>query len=126
MSLFQRKHPTGTVFLMSMIGPGATTANQIAAGNYSVNSADSADVILFSGLELAPGTYYLVLAGPTTSNAFWRQTLAPPTIVTAVSFTPGLDLRFAVTGTPIPEPSIGLLLGTGSLLLVALRFRRHS
>ena len=76
---------TGTAFLMNMIGPGTTTANQIATANYTVSSPNSTLIPLFSRLDLLSGSYYLVLAGPTNGNVFWRQTFNDATITTAPS-----------------------------------------
>jgi hypothetical protein len=55
---------TGTAYLMNLIGPSATSANEVttpftgiaAGGNNSLS-----EVPLFSGLSLGPGTYYLVI-----------------------------------------------------------------
>ena len=60
-------------YLLTQIGPGTTSANEIASGLYTApeisveahSDLDSAPyTLLFSGLNLAPGTYYLVLEGP--------------------------------------------------------------
>ena len=54
---------TGTAYLMTQIGPGATTMKEIASdpigvfGNPGLNSITN----LFSSLTLGPGTYYLVI-----------------------------------------------------------------
>ena len=74
---------TGTAYLMNMIGPGTTTANQIATADYTVSSPNSTLIPLFTELDLLPGSYYLVLTGPTNGNAFWRQTFNDATITTA-------------------------------------------
>ena len=64
---------TGQAFLTNRIGPGTTTSNQIASGPYSApemtfpqrQDANGAPyTVLFNGLNLAPGTYYLILQGP--------------------------------------------------------------
>jgi hypothetical protein len=61
---------TGTAYLMNLIGPSATSANEVTtpfsgisvAGNNSLN-----EIPLFSGLSLGPGTYFLVIV-PTDFN----------------------------------------------------------
>src|ERR1700689_1855570 len=58
----------GTVYLMNQVGPGTTTANQVAPP-VLVSGLTNAftTVTLFSGLSLPPGNYYLVLV-PTNAS----------------------------------------------------------
>ena len=88
----------GTAYLMDMIGPGTTPADEIVPpvdftapiGN---GSGAVPLTVLFSGLNLAAGTYYLVLTAPfadfsdmtgTGSPLTW-QIATTPSIVTAPS-----------------------------------------
>ncbi len=58
-----------TAFLTNAVGPGTTAANQIASVTLTPPFLDSPGVLLFSGLNLGPGTYYLVLTGPAAETA---------------------------------------------------------
>ena len=59
----------GTAWLMKQVGPGTTSANQIAEAIFTtpsstINNQDLTTApytTLFGGLNLPPGTYYLVL-----------------------------------------------------------------
>jgi hypothetical protein len=73
---------TGFAYLTSALGPGTTTTSQIADVNFSYSAPSypgSAWVPLFSDLTLAPGTYYLTLAGPFSAGASWDNAF-PPTV----------------------------------------------
>jgi hypothetical protein len=64
----------GTAYLMTHIGPGTTTASEIAEDSFVFPNAPQVES-LFTGLTLGPGTYYLVL-GSTVSggpNGGWRD-----------------------------------------------------
>jgi hypothetical protein len=89
---------TGTAYLMNAIGPGTTPASEVVApANFTAPLGDTAGAnpltVLFSGLSLEPGTYYLVLAAPFRNDLFgsplvW-QIPTSPTITTAASVTLG-------------------------------------
>jgi hypothetical protein len=54
---------TGFAYLTTAIGPGTTNASEIAQTNFAYSTPsypDSAWIPLFSGINLAPGTYYPV------------------------------------------------------------------
>jgi len=99
---------TLTAFLMSAIGPGTTTAQQLASSTLTDSNTGFTTRTLFSGLTLGPGTYYLVLWGPndcsspgggpggtgcqtTPSEARWAAT-SSPSITTAPGVTGGNEL----------------------------------
>jgi hypothetical protein len=86
-------------FLMDKIGPLATAADQIAAATYTAPAvASSFDLtsapytLLFSGLNLGAGTYYLVLEGPDGAfqdNYNWLGDFTGVTVTTAPGWTVG-------------------------------------
>jgi len=120
----------GTAYLMTQIGPGTTTAQEIASTSF-IEPVGAGPLQLFSGLTLNSGTYYLVLAaGQSTAlsgTASWTaSTVAPvlqtdsgvtlgsdystdpPNAFNTLAFAPSvpffsepLNLEFAVTGDPI-------------------------
>ena len=125
---------TGTFYLMTQIGPGTTTANQIATTTVTATGPEFNSVLetLFTGLLLGPANYYLVFSSP--NELGWAMTPAGVTPVTdtGVIFTMNgienvgapyppatnlpnnfLDLyEFTASGTAVPEPgslAIGLI-----------------
>jgi MYXO-CTERM domain-containing protein len=86
---------TGTAYLMDLIGPTATSLNEVTApfsisvtGNPSINTMTP----LFSGLSLGPGTYYLVINPTSTGQSD--------------------SLDWALTGTPLQTLDSGVTQGT--------------
>jgi hypothetical protein len=67
-----------TAYLMDQIGAGTTVASQIASVTFTPGSNYEEDV-LFSGLNLAAGTYYVVMTGNTSNNQVWwgSNTVSP-------------------------------------------------
>lgn len=140
---------TGTVYLTNMIGPGTTSANQIAETTVSgLGRQPNTATDLFSGLSLGPGTYYLITAsnlggGGLGWEGFIGNTANMDTGVTinpdefhegaeatyppaSTFFTNGdTSFDFQVTGNAIPEPATlplaGIALVLGSLILVRRR-----
>jgi hypothetical protein len=130
-----------TAYLTTQVGPGATSATLIDSNNITLPvGSPSPELTLFSGLDLGPGTYYLVLAAPAEGgNVRGWLNGDPASIVTApgvsvidealfangplsdTSYPPAsnflgvypVPLAFDVTGTPVPEPSTLLLVGAG-------------
>jgi hypothetical protein len=82
-------------FLVDQIGSGTTAADQLAFASFSLSDAQNspAELTVFSGIDLGPGTYYLVLTGfpETASNEFgvWHLPTGGSASAT-VSFGPGV------------------------------------
>ena len=64
---------TATVFLTTKIGPGTTAADEIAHTTVALPDffAPSHTVTLFTGLNLAPADYYLLIATPPATGGLW-------------------------------------------------------
>ncbi len=73
---------TGTAYLNTQIGLGASTSTQIASSNFNFVQGD-ANIQLFSGLTLEPGTYYLVLSTQSTTGGGWLFATAPVDVTDA-------------------------------------------
>jgi|HubBroStandDraft_6_1064221.scaffolds.fasta_scaffold102253_3 hypothetical protein len=115
---------TGTAYLMSRIGPGTTSAQQIATASFSATGTAFSPVLttLFTGLTLGPGNYYLVLSSPTGLG--WEETNGTsPVTASGVTYNSNAstfgnplqayapastfssndpELEFTATGTPSP------------------------
>ena len=137
----------GTAWLTTQVGPGTTLADQIAIASFSFPStANPSDVILFTGLTLAPGTYYLSIGGGMNYWSTWDCTDQPiVTTDTSVTYngdfyvynpdpsyapaspyvpTPSITPIFSITGTVVPEPASLALVGlTVSVFLLSRRPR---
>lgn len=57
---------TGRAYLTTQIGPGTSVTNEIASTNFTF-PLQPANIVLFSGLQLAPGSYYLSIIGDSTT-----------------------------------------------------------
>lgn len=73
-----------TAYLMNQIGPGTTVANQIASVTFAPSGFSEND-LLFSDLNLAAGTYYVVEIGNSTNNQGWGYMSGSNTVVKAPS-----------------------------------------
>jgi hypothetical protein len=87
---------TATAWLTTAIGPTATIANQIATAPITSNT-------IFSGLTLAPQTYFLVLLFNSGGNAAGWWATNSPTLTTA----PGVTIGASYLGTFLDFPSFG-------------------
>lgn len=103
--------------LTTQIGPGATSAQQIATT--TVPPVFGGTATLFTGLNLGPGTYYLVLmfnSGQFSSGAWQVQASASPiTLGTGVTLGPSLVGPFSSFPSYGPSASFSGLSSTGFL-----------
>jgi hypothetical protein len=142
---------SGTAYLMTRIGPGATAADEVAHQTFAaIGDFAYHNITLFTGLTLPADSYYLLLWAPlnTRSSIAWGGTAHGTATFTRapgvtggagydLAFGPSLyppnevffpftnnDLTYAVTGDVIPEPSSLIMLATGMTLLVRRARRR--
>jgi hypothetical protein len=141
---------TGTIYLTDQIGLGTTTANEIAETTVSgLASAPATATSLFSGLDLGPGTYYLITASNLGGNGLAWNEYSGNAAISGISGTNNFDefgsgeagyppssflftdgtheFDFSVTGdiaAATPEPSSFILLGTGLLGIVQMTRRK--
>jgi hypothetical protein len=134
----------GTAFLTTSIGPGTTTAQEIARADVFLCGNCQQNVTLFNDLDLAAGPYWLTFGAPASPVSFlnWltqpvanlnittgpgveyfgfqalqpSDALFPPggTLTFPTPLTNGIAYDFSVTTSPVPEP--------GTLGIVALAF----
>ncbi|HWA24148.1 MAG TPA: hypothetical protein VG734_00635 [Lacunisphaera sp.] len=141
LTAFGRSSETGRAFLTTSLGPGTTVANQVANASFTFPSVEN-DVVLFSGLNLSAGQYFLSLVGNSPNWGSGWITSFPPTVETDAAATlgssygfssPGLSFlpasgvydggsvpNFSVTGTPVPDSATTAVLAACSLLLLGL------
>jgi len=95
---------TYTAYLTTSIGPGTTIADQVAtvAQNFPGFSPGTLTPI-FTGLSLAPSTYYLTIFNSATTNGAWSSTNAP-TFTTAPGASYVFSGYFITNGNPLPYP----------------------
>ncbi len=138
--------PSNTLdaYLMTQVGSGTTVADQVAAAVLSIPDTEQTDT-LFTGLNLGPGTYYLVLSDSSVTDG-WAyvassnaQTAPGVTFngledggisgyVPSNSFQPYLSEggSLSVSGTviaatPVPEPSAMWIVGFAITALGVIR-----
>ncbi len=154
---FDQSSPgTGHAYLMRQIGPGSTPADMVAFATFpglpgTVSSLGM--TTLFTGLTLAPGSYFLVLGSDGDSTGLWEIDFDPVvTLALGVgslaryylngdssplnpAFLPAEDVQspgsgmmpFRVTGetrNQVPVPGSMLLVGGGLLALALGRGRK--
>jgi hypothetical protein len=140
---------SGVAYLTSGIGPGTPPANVLDSFDFTFPGATPTNLSLFSGLSLGPGTYYLLIAGATSSsqNSGW-EIPSPQTFTTAPGVTRPMgyyytsnsggsytDYPFDNAGEPIysvtgtasstPEPQTGALAGLALGMLLLTRYRTY-
>jgi hypothetical protein len=98
---------TGIAYLTTGFGPGTTMADQIASTAFTVPfGSPSTEVLLFSGLDLPAGTYYVTLAADPGNQIGWNVTSAPMiTTGPGASVNPGMGCFNALLllRTPLPR-----------------------
>jgi hypothetical protein len=138
----------GAAFLTSGIGAGTTVADQFDTASFT--AVGTGETTLFDGIDLDPGTYYLILSSSTKGGTQGIWGTATPTVTTDIgasavagyytannptgyipadlgNFHTGDSLEFDVT-TPdaAPEPAAWTMLLPGLLLVAALRIKAFS
>jgi len=140
----------GGAFLMSNLGPSATVGDILASVDLASITFAGADTLLFTGLNLGPGDYAILVASDQSfqsSTVIWNGSSAPsvtagPGIIDGIDFfsastaggpwssqfTPVFDrsAHFMLSvATPVPEPATWLLMVMGSAALVVVQVRRR-
>jgi hypothetical protein len=138
---------TGTAYLMTRVGPGTTTANELAHSSFSVTTSmwEPALTTLFTGLTLGPGTYYLVASASGGGWEITNQGATTPVTAPGVSmvengaqswvlnsYPPASQfMHYTAGGGPypynleylvsvVPEPASATLFGLSVISLAAL------
>jgi hypothetical protein len=141
----------GVAYLTTSIGPGTPAADEIAQSDVILCAGCMQDVVLFSGLNLAPGTYWLTFGAPAPPASFLNWVTGPPSeqVVStspettylgfevlspdSSSFAPdgtsffgapltnGIAYDFSVTGTAVPEPEGPWLAAAAMIAILAIR-----
>ncbi len=147
MTSFSGVAGTGIAYLTTQIGPGTTVLDQIASAPFVVSAPVASDVLLFSGLSLTAGTYYLTLSSPQDTTAWLGASNPPTTIAPSVSYNGQFGQRntavdpyppasgfsptdaaqgysallFVVSGDAVPEPSKVMMVLLGCLVIASSR-----
>jgi hypothetical protein len=103
-----QKLSTINAWLTTAIGPAETSADIIASTTINTSDYDSWNTI-FSGLDLMPGTYYLVLSGgPTTTEGDWwgTSTTASAFESDGICYDGGAYYRFANADQLLNAPNV--------------------
>ena len=137
---------SGIAYLTTAVGPGTTSANQVATPDSFTFPNTPQDVELFSGLTLGPGSYYITMYGtggwglaqdPSTTTVtldpgaslgqpYQSNELTFPTFIPAADYATPIAccLVFAVDGTPVPEPNQLVPVALLGFALLGWRVRR--
>jgi hypothetical protein len=91
---------TGRAYLTTQIGVGTTVANEIASTNFTF-PLNPANLVLFEGLHLPPGAYYLSIIGDSVSGGSCWNGFITTNVVTAPDVT-SLGCFGAAGGTVSP------------------------
>lgn len=95
---------TYNAYLTTAIGPGTTVASQVATLSQNFPGFSPASVTpIFTGLTLAPNTYYLTIFNPATTNGAWSSTNAP-VVVTAPGAANTFSGYFITNDQPLLYP----------------------
>ena len=62
-------------YLMTQVGPGTTSSEEVASTTFNLPSTSSSPITLFTGLDLGPNTYFLVLASSFNQPAYWTAAI---------------------------------------------------
>lgn len=97
----------GTVYLVNQIGTGTTTGNYVAAPvDVSGLTSSWSSRLLFSGLTLGPGNYYVVLFSTSVNDLSMSPEAASwPPVQTMGSGVALLGVGAALTATTFPPAS---------------------
>jgi PEP-CTERM motif len=101
---------SGTAYLMSAIGPGTTSASEVVAPVDFTAPLDSGGgpiplTVLFSGLTLGPGSYYLVLFAPFRDQSGGSSLVWQYPTNTAFAKAPSVTIGFAFDANITIAPS---------------------
>lgn len=141
----------GGAFLMSNLGPLATVADIVASVDLASIVFAGADTLLFSGLDLGPGDYAILVASDQSfqsSTVIWNGSRVP-NVTAGLGIIDGIDFFSASTAAGpwsssfttvfdrsghfmlsvatqgVPEPSTWLLVVLASAGLVVVQVRRR-
>jgi hypothetical protein len=129
---------TGRAYLTTQIGPGTSVANEIASTNFTF-PLQPANLVLFSGLQLPPGSYYLSIIGDSTTwGSCWVMGSATNAVTgngvaslggfgggvdgsyfpaSSVYANSGVPPEFSVLGTDLNHPALQISQSGNSILI---------
>jgi len=106
---------SGTAYLMSQIGVGTTTANQIATGSFTSAGAPFGTLqTVLQNISLVPGTYFLVLSTSQSTLPQGLQETNSPVIVSDVGASTNGTVWYSSTPAAyVPASNFGIANGGG-------------